>query len=64
MPRHRDGLIFHGQQERRFRDRRVLEALKGRVIEPLKGEFPTADGETGFANGTVHGLRHYFCSEA
>jgi integrase len=34
------------------------------VIESLKHEFPTPNGETGFADGTVHGLRHYFCSEA
>ncbi len=64
LPRHRDGLIFHGQQGGNLSDRRVLEALQGRVIESLKDEFPTPDGETGFANGTVHGLRHFFCSEA
>jgi integrase len=64
LPRHRDGLIFHGQKGGRLSDRRVLEALQGQVIESLKNEFPTPDGETGFADGTVHGLRHYFCSEA
>ncbi len=64
LPRHRDGLIFRGQQGGNLSDRRVLEALQGRVIESLKVEFPTPDGETGFAGGTVHGLRHYFCSEA
>ena len=64
LPRYRDGLIFRGQQGGKLSDRRVLEALQGRVIEPLKQEFPTPDGEVGFADGTVHGLRHYFCSEA
>ena len=64
LPRHRDGLVFHGQKGGLLSDRRVLEALQGRVVEPLKKEFPTPEGETGFANGTVHGLRHYFCSEA
>ena len=64
LPRHRDGLIFHGQQGGLLSDRRVLEALQGRVIETLKHEFPTPQGEAGFADGTVHGLRHYFCSEA
>ncbi len=64
LPHHRDGLIFRAQQGGKLSDRRVLEALQGRVIEPLKNEFPTPDGETGFADGTVHGLRHFFCSEA
>ena len=64
LPRHRDGLIFRGQQGGRLSDRRVLAALKSRVIEKLKHKFPTPDGETGFADGTIHGLRHYFCSEA
>jgi len=64
LPRNRDGLIFHGQQGGILSDRRVLAALQGRVIEALNHEFPTPAGEIGFANGTVHGLRHYFCSEA
>ena len=34
------------------------------MIETLKHEFPTPQGEAGFADGTVHGLRHFFCSEA
>jgi integrase len=64
LSRHVDGLVFHGQKGGRLDPRRVLEALQGRVIESLKSEFPVPDGEIGFANGTVHGLRHYFCSEA
>ena len=64
LPRHRDGLIFRGQKGGRLSDRRVLKALQDRVIETLKHEFPIPDGETGFADGTIHGLRHYFCSEA
>ena len=64
LPRHRDGLVFRGQKGGRLSDRRVLEALQGRVIEPLKNEFPTPEGEIGFAGGTIHGLRHFFCSEA
>ena len=64
LPRHIDGLVFHGQKGGRLSDRRVLEALQRRVIEPLTSEFPTPDGEVGFADATVHGFRHYFCSEA
>lgn len=64
LPRQRDGLVFHGQKGGRLVDRRVLEALQSRMIEALKDEFPTPEGEIGFTNGTVHGLRHYFVSEA
>jgi len=64
FPRHKDGRVFHGKKGGRLSDRRVLEALQGRVIEPLKEEFPTPEGESGFADGTVHGLRQYYCSEA
>ncbi len=64
LPRHVDGRVFRGQKGGRLRDRRVLEALQERVIEPLEKEFPTPEGEIGFASGTVHGFRHYFCSEA
>jgi integrase len=64
LPENKDGLVFHGQKGGKLSDRRVLEALQRHVIAPLAKEFPTPDGEIGFANGTVHGLRHYFCSEA
>jgi len=64
LPRKKDGLVFHGQKGGKLRDRRVLVVLQKTVIESLKDEFPTPDGETGFTSGTVHGLRHYFCSEA
>ena len=64
LPCHRDGLVFHGEQGGKLSDRRVLEALQRRVIKPLAKEFPTPEGEIGFANGTVHGLRHFFVSEA
>ncbi len=64
MPRNRDGLIFRAQRGGPLRDRRVLEVLQNQVIENLKSEFPTPPGEIGFADGTVHSFRHYFCSEA
>ncbi len=64
IPRHADGRIFHGPRGGRLSDRRVLQNLQERIIEPLGKEFPTPQGEIGFDSGTVHGLRHYFCSEA
>ena len=33
------------------------------MIEPLKDEFPTPEGEIGYDSGTIHGLRHFFSSE-
>ncbi|QDU61707.1 Tyrosine recombinase XerC [Planctomycetes bacterium Pan216] len=62
--RHPDGYVFRGQKGGRLCNRRVLDVLKSKVIESLNSEFPTPPGEKGFAHGTVHGLRHYFCSEA
>ena len=64
LPRRNDGLVFQGQQGGRLSDRRTLEALQRRVIEPLTQEFPTTEGEIGFTSGTIHGLRHFFVSEA
>jgi integrase len=64
FPRNPDGLIFRAQRGGRLRDRQVLKVLQNQVIEDLKSEFPTPPGEVGFADGTVHSLRHYFCSEA
>jgi integrase len=42
----------------------VLQAFIDDVIEPLKTKFPAAEGEIGFEHGRLHGLRHYFCSQA
>lgn len=64
IPRQADGRIFHGPRGGRLSDRRVLENLQQRIIQPLTKEFPTPPGEIGFQSGTVHGLRHFFCSEA
>jgi integrase len=64
LPRHRDGLVMRGKNGGKLNDRRVLEALQGKVIKSLVNEFPTPDGEIGFEHGTTHGLRHYFVSEA
>ncbi len=64
LPHHPDGLVFRGKSGARLSDRRVLEGLQGGVIHNLEKEFPTPDGEIGFKDGTVHGLRHFFVSEA
>jgi integrase len=57
-------MVFHSQTGKKLRDREVLKTLQEQVIAPLCEEFPTPINEKGFANGTVHGFRHYFCSEA
>ena len=41
----------------------MLKTLQKKVIEPLKDRFPTPAGEIGFKDGTLYGLRHYFCSK-
>jgi integrase len=64
LPHHRDGIVFRGKNGGKVDDRRVLEALQGKVIMHLLEAFPTPEGEIGFQDGTVHGLRHYFVSEA
>lgn len=64
LPRHQDGLVIRAKNGGKLKDRRVLETLQRKVIRSLVGEFPTPGGEIGFEHGTVHGLRHYFVSEA
>ena len=41
----------------------MLKTLQKKVVEPLKDQFSTPEGEIGFKDGTLHGLRHYFCSK-
>ena len=31
-------------------------------MTPLAEQFPTPDGEVGFADGRLHSFRHFFCS--
>lgn len=64
IPRNSDGLVFRAQRGGRLRSRVVLEFLQENVIANLKKRYPTPIGEVGCERGTVHGLRHYFCSEA
>lgn len=64
LPRESDGYVFHAARGGRLHPRNVLQAFIDDVIEPLKAEFPAADGEIGFEHGRLHGFRHYFCSQA
>lgn len=64
LPRHPDGLLFHGVNGVPLRDKRVLDVFKREIREPLKGEFPVTTGEVGFQHGTIHSFRHFFVSEA
>ena len=41
-----------------------LSAVVTILVMPLAARFPTPEGEIGFADGTLHGFRHYFCSQA
>jgi integrase len=62
MSHHRDGYVFHGPRGGRLNPSVVLNTLKRDVIAPLKDQFPSEEDENGFANGTVHSFRHFFCS--
>jgi len=64
MPRHADGLAFHGPQGGRLKPDTVRIILIREVIKPLADKFPTAPGEVGFEHGRLHSFRHYFVSEA
>lgn len=64
LERHADGLVFHGVNGVRLRDKRVLDVFKQKIREPLKAEFPGVEGEVGFEYGTIHSFRHFFVSEA
>ena len=64
LPRLPDGLVLHAAHGGKLRPRNVLEQLRRHAIEPLAEKFLTPPGESGFASATVHGLRHFFCSEA
>jgi integrase len=56
------GLVFRAQKGGPLHTRNVLEAFIDDVVEPLKDQFPSDEGEAGFATGRLHSLRHYFCS--
>jgi integrase len=64
LPRQADGLVFHGPRGARIKPDTVRIILSRDVLTPLKEQFPTPTGETGFEHATPHSFRHYFCSQA
>ncbi len=63
ISRLRDGFLFHGPLGGRLKPDTVRNIFVRHVITPLKGQFPTPSGETGFEHGRLHSFRHYFVSE-
>lgn len=61
LSRHEDGFVFRGPDGGRLTDRLVRKGLK-QAQSTLAERFPTPDGEQGFADGTPHSFRHFFCS--
>lgn len=57
-----DGFVFHGPLGGRIKPDTVRNILVRDVLTALKKEFPTSEGEAGFADGRLHSFRHYFCS--
>ena len=57
-----DGLVFHGPLGGKIKADTVRNILIREVLTPLAPKFPTAENETGFADGRLHSFRHYFCS--
>jgi integrase len=64
MPRHKDGLLFHGPRGGRLKPDTARTTFVREVIEPLKKKFPTPPGEIGFEHGRLHSCRHFFVSQA
>ncbi len=62
MTRNPDGFVFHGPEGGRLKADTVRRALVRDVLAPLAEEFPTPEGEAGFAHGRLHSFRHFFCS--
>ncbi len=61
-PRHKDGFVFHGPRGGRLKDDTVRDNLTDVVLVALAKQFPTPEGDTGFAHGRLHSFRHFFCS--
>jgi len=63
LPRHSDGLLFHGPKSGRLKPDTVRNIFIRKVITPLSSFFPAPPDEIGFADGRIHSFRHYFCSQ-
>jgi integrase len=59
-----DGRLFRGPRGGKLKADTVRQVLIREVINPLSGQFPTAQGEIGFEHGRLHGFRHFFVSQA
>ncbi len=64
VPKHHDGVIFHGPRGGILKPDVIRRNLIKNVIAPLKNLFTTPDGEVGFKDGRLHSFRHYFISES
>lgn len=62
LPRLADGYVFHGPRGGRLKPDLARRRLISEVLEPLKVQFPTPEGERGFEHGRLHSFRHFFCS--
>ncbi len=63
LPRHADGLVFHGPRNGKIKPDTIRNILIKEVLAPLKKQFPAADGDVGFEHGRLHSFRHFFCSQ-
>jgi integrase len=59
-----DGRLFVGPRGGKLKPDTVRRIFVREVINPLRGQFPTASGEIGFQHGRLHGFRHFFVSQA
>ncbi len=59
-----DGRLLHGPRGGKLKPDTVRRILIRDVLEPLKNQFPTPEGEIGFEHGRLHSFRHYFVSQS
>lgn len=64
LKRQPDGRVLHAARGGKLLPRNVLATFIEKVIEPLKKQFPTPEGEIGFEHGRLHSFRHFFCSQS
>ncbi len=64
LPQHTDGRLFRGPKGGKLKPDTVRNIFVRQVIDSLKSQFPTSNGEVGFADGRLHSFRHYFVSQA
>ena len=58
-----DGRVFGGPRKGLLKADTVRIILSCDVIDELKENYPTPDGEVGFAHLTPHCFRHFFVSQ-